>query len=162
MPRKPRLETERVFPSFFIDIVRHVNVPGPPGPFPGGIGHLGVGDVYGRILEGGGLPRAWVEVEEGGGGVEGHAKEEPAALVLVDDVDDGVMILAFLRGIGPCCSLLVQSANKATGVLSCNWRWRRLFFAMLAGGYIGLFKFPSSLILVFLPFRVFPFGQFFS
>lgn len=78
VPGEGGREGEAVGPAFFIDVGGHVDIPGLPGPGPGGVGDLGVEDGD----EGGGvvavLPGRGVEVEEAFGGEERDAADEHA------------------------------------------------------------------------------------
>lgn len=99
-----RLERERILPSLVVHVAGHIDVPGPPGPHPAGVGHLRVCDVHGAVAQISGLPGGGVEIEEGAVRVEGDAEEEPPALVLVEDVELGVGFEAgeFCGTVGVC------------------------------------------------------------
>jgi hypothetical protein len=57
-------EPERVFPAFFIDVARHVDVPRLPSPLPTRIRNLGICDVDRTWLLIAIEPRFGVEIEE--------------------------------------------------------------------------------------------------
>jgi hypothetical protein len=88
VPRRA-LEDKTVLPALFVNVQAHVHVPALPVPHPTRVGHLGVCDIdCGRPALGvDPWRRIDPEVPQRFRGEERYAEDEPAALVLVQDID---------------------------------------------------------------------------
>ena len=162
MPGVPLTETERILPSFFIYIVWHVNIPCAPSPGPAWVWDLGVGNIDRTVTECRSLPRWRVEIQERIFGVKGNPAEECTTLVLVKDVNEGVIFFRLDR-------VLLRPERISIPKPTCACRiWFRILHPFCTTFSCGLISTGFHLIVistirrVFLPLWILPPGKFLS